>query len=138
MNDPGKPAVRPMFYRVVASMVLVTFTTYLASCSFFVSGQQIISVSSDPDNAKVVINGNFAGATPLQYSIDRKQESMISISKEGYRAANRSTSRKLSTTGILDIIGGCFLLLPFLGLISSGAWEQEPSNIGVSLMPVED
>ncbi|MCB2153598.1 PEGA domain-containing protein [bacterium] len=138
MNSVATPRGRSPFYRIVSSIVLVTFTTYMAGCSFFVSGQQNISVTSDPDNAKVIINGNFAGTTPLMYSIDRKNESMISVSKDGYRSINRPTSRKLSTTGILDVIGGCIFLLPFLGLISSGAWEQEPAHIGVSLMPNEE
>jgi KaiC/GvpD/RAD55 family RecA-like ATPase len=43
---------------------------------------------------------------------------------------------KISTTGVLDIIGGCIFLLPFLGFLSPGWQDLETHN--VQLMLAED
>jgi hypothetical protein len=37
--------------------------------------------------------------------------------------------------GILDIVGGCLFLVPFLGLLSSGAWKHDPDKYGIILEP---
>ncbi len=37
----------------------------------------------------------------------------------------------MSTTGILDLIGGCVLLIPFFGLLFPGAHELDENNISI-------
>lgn len=59
----------------------------------------------------------------------------MEVHKTGYTPQTRVTGRKLSSVGIVDVIGGAFFLLPLLGLIAPGAWEQDPSTIGITLEP---
>jgi len=58
---------------------------------------------------------------------------MVEVQKPGYKTQYRSTSRKLSSLGIADVVGGAFILLPLFGLLASGAWEQDPSTLGITL-----
>jgi len=53
--------------------------------------------------------------------------------KEGYFPATRTVNKKISTTGILDIIGGFIILVPFLGFLSAGAWDLETHMVNVVL-----
>ena len=41
----------------------------------------------------------------------------------------------MSTLGILDIVGGAIWLVPFFGLLSSAAYEHDPTEIGITLEP---
>jgi len=119
--------------RAMAALLIGLTLTYSAGCSFFGSSSQTLSVTSDPEGADVEVNGSYIGQTPLQYQIPTKRSSMIVVRKEGYRTVNRTTSTKLSTLGILDIVGTFFFLVPILGLIAPGAYEQEGANLSVNL-----
>ncbi|MBA5871560.1 MAG: PEGA domain-containing protein, partial [Nitrospira sp. CR2.1] len=92
-------------------------------------------VNSEPPGADVMINGALAGTTPLQHQVSRRGDIAVTVHKAGYTPQTRVTSRKLSSVGIVDVIGGAVFLLPLLGLIAPGAWEQDPSTIGITLEP---
>lgn len=59
----------------------------------------------------------------------------MKVHKAGYTPLTRVTGRKLSSVDIVDVTGGAVLPLPLLALIAPGAWEQDPSAIGVTLEP---
>ena len=107
----------------------------LTGCSIFGGSTQPLMVNSDPPGANVLINGISAGTTPLQYQISRRGDLTVEVHKSGYTTQSRSTSRKQSSIGIVDVIGGAMFLLPLLGLIAPGAWEQDPSTFNVTLEP---
>lgn len=117
--------------------VLGVFTCvlYLSGCSLFGGSSQNFAVSSDPVGATVRINGQQVGVTPLQHEVSRRGDLLIEVEKTGYKSQFRQTSRKLSSLGIVDVIGGAVFLLPLIGLISPGAWEQDPAAMGFSLEP---
>jgi hypothetical protein len=99
---------------------------------------QTITVSSDPPDATVLINGNLAGRTPLRYDVVRSENLHLEIRKAGYGTQFRTASRNLSTFGILDAIGTCVILVPAFGLISPAAWEHYPGAFGIILVPKEE
>ena len=80
-------------------------------------------------------DGQQVGITPLQQQVSRRGDLLIEVEKTGYKSQFRQTSRKLSSLGIVDVIGGAVFLLPLIGLIAPGAWEQDPAAIGFSLEP---
>ena len=113
----------------------LTCMVYLSGCSLFGGSSQNFAVSSDPVGATVRINGQQVGVTPLQYQVGRRGDLLIEVEKTGYKSQFRQTSRKLSSLGIVDVIGGAVFLLPLIGLIAPGAWEQDPAAMGFSLEP---
>ena len=114
---------------------VLTCVVYVSGCSLFGGSSQNFSVSSDPMGATVRINGQQVGVTPLQYQVGRRGDLLIEVEKTGYKSQFRQTSRKLSSLGIVDVIGGAVFLLPLFGLIAPGAWEQDPAVMGFSLEP---
>lgn len=115
--------------------MLLACCLHLAGCSFFGGTSQPLIVNSEPPGADVMINGTLAGTTPLQHQVPRLGDLTVEVQKAGYTPQTRVTGRKLSSVGLVDVIGGAFFLLPLLGLIAPGAWEQDPSAIGVTLEP---
>jgi len=116
------------------SFVLVCYLTVTA-CSIFGGSSQALTVNSDPSGANVLINGALAGTTPLQHQVPRRGDLTVEVQKAGFKPQSRMTGRKLSSVGIVDVIGGALFLLPLLGLIAPGAWEQDPGAIAVTLEP---
>ena len=122
-------------HRRVAVAVLVLCYLNLTACSIFGGSSQSLTVNSDPPGANVLINGTLAGTTPLQHQVSRRGDLTVEVQKTGYTPQTRVTGRKLSSVGIVDVIGGALFLLPLLGLIAPGAWEQDPGIIGITLEP---
>ncbi|MBS0181785.1 MAG: PEGA domain-containing protein [Nitrospira sp.] len=117
--------------QVVASLALVTFS----GCSLFAPSKQTIQVTSTPEGAKVLAGGQSVGQTPVQFEAHRGDNLLIEVQKPGYQTQFRTTSRTLSSMGILDVVGGCILFLPLIGLLSSGAWKHDPDKYGIILEP---
>jgi hypothetical protein len=118
----------------IFSVLLTLFST---SCSLVSPKNQNISIVSDPSGAKVSINGAYIGVTPTSYSVRRDEPVSVLVAKEGYEAAVRSLDSSFSTTGILDIVGGCIWLVPFFGLLAPGAKEIDNPNVSVVLSEKE-
>ncbi|TKB90401.1 MAG: PEGA domain-containing protein [Nitrospira sp.] len=116
-------------------LMILLSTIALAGCSFFGGSSQNFTVSSSPTGATVRINGQQIGVTPLQHQVPRRGELLVEVEKPGYKSQFRQTSKKLSGLGIADVVGGSVILLPLIGLVSPGAWEQDPPGMGFSLDP---
>jgi hypothetical protein len=121
--------------RPVTVAILILCHLNLTACSIFGGSSQPLTVNSEPPGANVLINGTLAGTTPLQHQVPRRGDLTVEVQKAGYKTQSRMTGRKLSSVGIVDVIGGAFFLLPLLGLIAPGAWEQDPATIGITLEP---
>jgi hypothetical protein len=78
-------------------------------------------------------NGENKGQTPVTFEAKRNKTLQIIATKPGYQPTTYSVGRKLSQTAMLDIVGGLFLGVPFLGLLGEGAWELEQDSIVVPL-----
>lgn len=132
-ETPTNGACREM-KQIVARFLIVVMTLASCSCSYLGHRTQPLAVKSNPDGAMVFINGNLAGTTPYETRINRGRTVTIVLRKEGYYPATVTTSGDLSTLGVIDTIGGMILLLPFIGLFSSGAYRQQPDVWSVTLV----
>ena len=103
-------------------------------CSTFGSRYQTIRVSSEPTSAEVYIDNEPQGTTPAKFKVRRNQDLVVEVRKPGYRTGFRTlSSGKPSTLGMLDMIGGVLLLIPFFGLISDAAWDYDRGSYAIRL-----
>lgn len=105
----------------------------VSGCSLFGPRTQVISIGSDPEGARVNVNGMPAGETPARMQVSRSEDLLVQVSKAGYETAFRGSHRKLSGLGIADVVGGSVWLVPLLGLLSSAAWEHDPATFAFLL-----
>jgi PEGA domain len=94
------------------ALSLVSHSMFMAGCSLFGPRSETIVVSSDPPGARVSISGRPMGTTPLLFEVQRGDNLLLEVQKSGYQTKFRTSSRKLSSLGILDVVGGAFFLLP--------------------------
>jgi hypothetical protein len=62
----------------------------------------------------------------------------ISCQKPGYITSTKKVRTHITTTGVLDAIGGFLFLVPAIGLISPGAWELDQKEIEMTLVKEPD
>lgn len=105
-----------------------------SGCSLFVSATQPLVIAASDPNADIFVDGVLVGRGTATIQVSRNQGHAI-MARIGDRVGTATTQTKISTTGILDIIGGFLFLLPFLGLLGAGFYEQDRESIMIAIPP---
>ena len=126
-----------MFERIsravwIPSIALVAAVLVLGApgCSLFAGSRATITVTATDPAAQIWIDGAMYGTGTVQAVVAR-DESHTVIARVGDRVGVRSVGRTVSTTGILDIVGGILWLIPLLGLLGPGFWDPEEDHVTV-------
>ncbi|MEE2704191.1 MAG: hypothetical protein VX614_09250 [Myxococcota bacterium] len=117
--------------RFIAGAMVIPFLSR-TGCSLAVPSRQSINIIPSAQQAKVYVDGNYVGDGPQTVSMSKSTEHSI-MAKCGSSAGTAVVSRSMSTTGILDAIGGFILLVPWIGLVSPGAWKLTPTSVSVGI-----
>jgi len=116
------------------SLVLIVAVVFLQSgCSAFAGSRQSFSVTASERDAQIYINGELVGHGNVQTTVSKNKSVSVMVKKEGYYPATRDIGTTMSFIGILDIIGGCIFLLPFIGLAFPGSHELDKSSVSIIL-----
>ncbi|MGE4564875.1 MAG: hypothetical protein AB7F32_08390 [Victivallaceae bacterium] len=108
----------------------------LCGCSIFNKGRQIITVTTDPPDSRLIINGvEYPASSPQFVEVIPSREVLITAYKPYYRTRLYVVDYHLNDTGKVDAWGG-MLLFPLIGLMTNGAWELEENNIYLKLEPM--
>ena len=120
--------------RIIAAIVASSIA--VSGCSVFMPRTQTVSaVCSEPD-ATLQVNGQtYQGMAQVEAKKNKKVS--IMCTKSGYFPAQRTIDYSLSGTGVADIIGTLFFLLPGIGLFTAGAWDLDETNVSVAMMKNE-
>lgn len=121
------------FFRMTVALLLAVA---VSGCSLFAPHTQTITINGQPEGAKVIVNGNVYVA-PCMFEIKRNQSLNIIVTKKGYETYTNQSSFGLSTIGLVDVVGGAIWLVPFIGLVSPGAFAHSQNNFYYILEPVK-
>lgn len=115
-------------HRWVAALMIPV----VAGCSAFMPADAPLTVRSNVDGANVLVNGERVGETPMTVRLRRGKKYGIAVEQNGRRNAGY-VGRRISSVGIVDIVGGAFFLVPFIGLATPGAWDLDPNVLYLPL-----
>jgi hypothetical protein len=118
--------LRPVSLLLVASLLSTT------SCSLFSPSSQNVNILPSHPAAQVYVDGNLVGTGPQSVRL-KKSSSHSVLVKCGTSAGTGVIDRELSTTGILDIIGGFIIIIPFFGLLAPGSHSLSPDTLSVAI-----
>jgi hypothetical protein len=99
-----------------------------SGCSLFVGSRQSVTITPTDPAAEITVDGQTVGRGTVAVQLRRNQSHAI-MAKIDNRVGTCNLNTEISTTGILDIVGGCFFLVPFLGLLGPGFWKIDPDNV---------
>ncbi|MDZ7379335.1 MAG: hypothetical protein ONB06_08310, partial [candidate division KSB1 bacterium] len=105
---------------------VVIMTSYCAlllqvGCSFMEPATQMIAIhASDPD-AEISVDGRAVGRGTATVSLQRKRSHTVTA-RVGERAGSATIDRRVSTMGMLDLVGGVVLVVLWMGVLGVGFW----------------
>ena len=118
---------------------MIVASVSITSCSMFANSRQTISIMSNVSDTEIYVNGTLIGQGPaVTTSVQRNKNVQIMAKADGYYPSYYNINTEISTTGILDIIGGVFFLLPLIGLAFPGFKTLSMDNVALNLIPVKN
>ncbi|MBI4811014.1 MAG: PEGA domain-containing protein [Ignavibacteriales bacterium] len=113
--------MKSKFATFFAVPIIVACLLYCAGCAtIFKGSSEKVDISSDPFGAKVYVNGNLMGKTPLQLKLQSSKTYYIEFAKDGYENKTVLITNSVGAGWIiLDVIFG---LVPIVVDAATGNW----------------
>ena len=98
--------------KLIVVFILFSFLLYSGCATIFQGSKDEISISSEPSEAKILVNGHDVGKTPKILSLKRGQEYYVEFVKQGYKKMGIKLSYGIGAGWIiLDILTGLIGIL---------------------------
>jgi hypothetical protein len=122
--------IASMMVRIMVVALVGLGLTILPGCSLFSPKTQAVSITATDPNAEIFVDGAPVGKGTVVAQLDRRRSHTVTAKANG-KAGAAAINKHISGTGVLDIVGGCLFLFPFLGVLGAGFWDLEPANVTV-------
>jgi len=111
----------------------IVLSVLLSGCATVFKGStQKVNFSSDPASAKVYVNGQYMGTTPMELRLESKHQYTIEFRKDGY--ANKTVLINSNVGAgwiVLDVLFG---LVPVIVDAATGNWNYlDNTNVAAAL-----
>lgn len=116
-------------------LVFYLVLAILPGCSLFVGSTQPLTITATDPNAEISVDGQPLGNGTVTTEVKRNRSHAIMAKTADGRAGSVHVGTQISTTGVLDIVGGLLLLVPFLGAVSPGFWSIDQEQVVVAVPP---
>ena len=116
-------------------MLLIVIALLFSSCATVFSGNtDDVTITTDPGNALVTIDGIPRGYTPLTLELEKGDTYNVTITKDGFLPGYATIANKIGAGWvILDIVAG---LVPLVIDAVTGAWGGlHPDTVFLVLVP---
>ncbi|MEQ9454762.1 MAG: hypothetical protein RLN76_09260 [Phycisphaeraceae bacterium] len=124
--------IKPRASRIVTSAITASLLVQSLGCSLFVSDMQMIEITASDPRAEIVVDNRVVGTGTASVELS-KRSSHVVMAKLGDRVGTAQVRQTISTTGILDLVGGFIILVPFLGVLGGGFNKLDPESVVVPL-----
>lgn len=111
-------------------MLVVALAVVAPGCSLFVADKQAVRITASDPQAKILVDGQEVGTGTAAVQL-KKNRSHTILAQSGARQGAATVGKRISTTGVLDIAGGCLFLVPFLGVLGPGFWQLQSDEVAV-------
>lgn len=105
----------------------------LPACSAFQPPTQNVTVATTTPGATIKANGVTVGQSPVTFKAKRNRDLNLIATKPGYNDSAMVVSRQTSGTFMLDLVGGFFFLVPWVGILTPGAYELSSTQVEMPL-----
>jgi hypothetical protein len=116
------------------ALIALVLSTWLAQsgCSFLAPTTQLLTVTASDPEAEILVDGKSIGHGAGQVEVSR-DEVHTAMARKGDRVGRTMIGYRRSTIGTVDFVSGWFWLVPFLGLLSPGAYRLSINNVTIVL-----
>ncbi len=119
--------------KTLNTMVALICLVVLMGCATIMNGrEQDVGLSSNPTSAKVMIDGQIMGKTPLTVKLTRKDNHVVRFELPGYRPYETTLTRGVSGWVLGNIIFGGVVGLA-IDAVTGGIYKLTPNQIHAAL-----
>jgi hypothetical protein len=125
--------MRKLTLLCVGVCLSIISTFWLIGCASIFKGTSTnIDFNSDPTGAKVYVNGNLMGTTPVKLKLESKKVYNLEFKKEAYETKTFTITNHVGVGYIiLDVVFG---LVPVVVDAATGAWYNlDQDNVNAIL-----
>jgi hypothetical protein len=109
---------------------LVMISTLFGSATIFKGTSQAITINSEPKGARVYVDGQLRGITPMSFTMNKSLSTHeIRVHKDGYKDVVRVLEKKYDPVAIANIIWD----LSTTDMLSGAAFEYSPNHYMIQL-----
>ncbi|MBU1894544.1 MAG: hypothetical protein KJ983_01845 [Candidatus Omnitrophica bacterium] len=112
-----------------STVLIITLALTQCGCSVFAPPTQPLVITASEKDAEIFVNGSFEGKGSVTMRVPKNEDVAIMAKKNGFFPATRTIPTEMSTAGILDVIGGCIFIIPFIGLFYAGAHQLQATKV---------
>jgi hypothetical protein len=98
-----------------------TLTAVSPGCSFMQPRRQAVSIMATDPTAEIFVNGASVGSGTASVELERDRTQEIMARTPDNRVGTATIRTRMSSAGIVDIIMGSLIVVPFFGLLSPGS-----------------
>jgi hypothetical protein len=121
---------KPSVVLIVASAVMVAGS---GCATMFTGTSQQVTVSSQPSGARVFVNGNYYGVTPVALMLKTRRDYNIILQRDGFQDTTASVARRFNPVALLNVFS---LLCWVVDGFSGALWRLDRGGIYVTLLPL--
>jgi len=122
------------FEKTICVVLVIGLALHTAGCSLFVGSMQPVTITASDPRAEIFVDGQQVGTGSVTLQLKRNKSHGV-MARVGQRSGSAHIGKTISTTGVLDLVGGFLLLVPFLGVLGPGFWSLDPDNVQISVPP---
>ena len=121
----------------IATAGLGTLLAFTTGCASIIHGSsQRVRVESQPSGAKVFVNEEYRGETPLTLSLRRnKKNTAVKVEKEGCESFTKQLQRKFSWWYAGNVVFGGLIGI-VVDAVNGAMWYQNCDALSVTLNPL--
>jgi hypothetical protein len=114
--------------RLFAVLAVGVLAVFASGCSLFMPHNQPVSVRADRPDAELYVDGEFIGTGSAVAWVQRNRSHDFHATWNGH-STRRMTGYVPSVTGVLDLVGTFFFIVPIIGIISPGFFSVDADVI---------
>lgn len=113
-------------------ITVALFVLLLSGCASIISGtSQDITFDSNPQGAKVYLNGVIMGTTPFTFNAQKNKYHSLRVEKDGYISINRTVSKSYDAVALINVIWD----LSTTDALTGAVYKYDESNYFFDLQP---
>jgi hypothetical protein len=112
---------------------------FFAGCASITRGtSEQLMVQSEPSNAQVKLSNGFTGLTPVSFTVPRKGDIVVTVSKDGYEPVQIEVKSKLDGKGTAGFLGNALIggvIGGGIDVATGATLAHLPNPVKVTLQP---